>query len=606
MQKNDLIRVNSSIYRVIAIKDNKVLVIDTLSLTMPKWVDISMCDRYESIENSALVEITKVSIPDIESLSQEQMKIMHNRFTLIAPILSCIEDDAMRSLLINETASKHNVTKQTVRKYLCLYLVYQNITVLSPTKKEPSTALTTDEKNFRYALNKYFYTRYKHTLTTTYLYLLRDKYTDEKGELLQGYPSFRKFQYFYQKNKNQQTYYISRDGLTNYQRNHRPLLGNSVRDFAPNVGVGMLDSTICDIYLVNESKEVVGRPIFTACIDGYSGMCLGYYLGWEGGVYSIKELLLNVVTDKAEHCKKKGIAIDKGAWDCSELPATLVTDMGSEYKSESVEHLTELGVSVVNLNPYRPDLKSSVEKFFDIVQNFYKPHLKGKGVIESDFQERGGRDYRLDACLTLREFEQILIRCILHYNNHRVIDFPFTKEMMDNGVKPYSSSLWSWGRRSIASNLIPIDKQTLSLCLLPRTKGIFTRRGLMVNKLRYKAKGFTNDFLKGGDCLVAYNPDNVGVVWLVRNGEYIAFTLISSTYKEMTIDEVDLLENQYKEILGNARTDSMQARLDLMESIEVIAKPSSTMATKTVKNIRETRAKETKKTHKENMVGNTI
>ena len=208
MQKNDLIRVNSSIYRVLAIKDDKVLVIDAISLAMPKWVDISMCDGYEKIENSALVEITKVSIPKIETLSQEQMKIMHNRFTLIAPILSCIEDDAMRSFLINETASKHNVTKQTIRKYLCLYLAYQNITVLAPTKKEPSTALTTDEKNFRWALNKYFYTRFKNTLKTTYLYLLRDKYTDENGELIQGYPTFRQFQYYYHKNKKYQTYYI--------------------------------------------------------------------------------------------------------------------------------------------------------------------------------------------------------------------------------------------------------------------------------------------------------------------------------------------------------------------------------------------------------------
>ena len=587
-------------------KENSVLIIDTLSLNMPKWVDISMCDGCEKMENDKLIEITKREIPAIETLSQEQMKIMHKRFTLIAPILSCIEDDTMRFLLINETASKHNLTKQTIRKYLCLYLAYPNITVLAPMKKEPCTALTTDEKNFRYALNKYFYTRCKNSLKTTYLYLLRDKYTDEKRELIQGYPTFRQFQYFYTKHKNYQTYYISRDGLTNYQRNNRPLLGDSVRDFAPNVGVGMLDSTICDIYLVNESKEVVGRPILAACIDGYSGMCLGYYLGWEGGVYSIRELLLNVISDKVEHCQKKGLSIDKDAWDCLQLPATLVTDMGSEYKSESVEHLTELGVSIVNLNPYRPDLKSSVEKFFDVIQNLYKPHLKGKGVIEPDFQERGGHDYRQDACLSLREFEQIIIKCILYYNNHRVVNFSFTKEMIENGLKPYSSSLWSWGRKSPASNLISVDKQTLSLCLLPRTQGKFSRRGLIVNKLRYKAEGFTEDFLKGGECIVAYNPDNVGVVWLVRNGEYIAFTLISSNYNEMSIHEVDSLENQHKAIINEAKKNSAQARLGLLESIEVIAKKTSTIRIPKVKDIRETRAKETKKAHKENMVEDTI
>jgi hypothetical protein len=178
--------------------------------------------------------------------------------------------------------------------------------------------------------------------------------------------------------------------------------------------------------------------------------------------------------------------------------------------------------------------------------------------------------------------------------------------MIENGLKPYSSSLWSWGRKSPASNLISVDKQTLSLCLLPRTQGKFSRRGLIVNKLRYKAEGFTEDFLKGGECIVAYNPDNVWVVWLVRNGEYIAFTLISSNYNEMSIHEVDSLENQHKAIISEAKKNSAQARLGLLESIEVIAKKTSTIRIPKVKDIRETRAKETKKAHKENMVEDTI
>ncbi len=41
-----------------------------------------------------------------------------------------------------------------------------------------------------------------------------------------------------------------------YQKNHRPLLGDGVQEFAPNVGFGMLDSTICDIYLVNDAGKL--------------------------------------------------------------------------------------------------------------------------------------------------------------------------------------------------------------------------------------------------------------------------------------------------------------------------------------------------------------
>jgi uncharacterized protein YnzC (UPF0291/DUF896 family) len=365
---------------------------------MPIWVPFR---DYPTITLEELLSATNQVIPIIEELTQEQMKVMHQRFTMIAPILSYVADEHMRLRLIEDMAERHKVTKQTIRKYLCLYLAFPNITILAPFKKEPTKALTEDEKNYRWALNKYYYTRYKHSLKTTYLYMVKDKYTDANGELVQPHPTFRQFQYYYSKHKNLQTQYISRDGLTHYQRNNRPLLGVGVREFAPHIGIGMLDSTICDIYLVNGIGEVVGRPIITACIDAFSGLCMGYYLGFEGGMNSLRGLMLNVISDKVEHCKGLGIAINKKDWDCTELPATLVTDMGAEYKSENFGQLTDLGVSMINLNPYRPDLKSVVEKFFDCIQELYKPMLKGKGVIEPDFQERGARDYRKDACLTL-------------------------------------------------------------------------------------------------------------------------------------------------------------------------------------------------------------
>ena len=88
-----------------------------------------------------------------------------------------------------------------------------------------------------------------------------------------------------------QAFYISRDGLSNYQRNKRPLLGDGVQEFAPAVGTGLLDSTVCDIYLIDETNSLVGRPILTVCIDAYSSFCYGYALTWEGGIYSLKVLM---------------------------------------------------------------------------------------------------------------------------------------------------------------------------------------------------------------------------------------------------------------------------------------------------------------------------
>ena len=87
--------------------------------------------------------------------------------------------------------------------------------------------------------------------------------------------------------------------------------------------------------------------------------------------------MLNIISDKVSWCSRFGISIHREDWDCSMLPATFITDMGSEYTSENFEQIAELGVKVVNLPSYRPELKGLIEKFFDLVQENYKKHLPG-------------------------------------------------------------------------------------------------------------------------------------------------------------------------------------------------------------------------------------
>ena len=280
-----------------------------------------------------------------------------------------------------------------------------------------------------------------------YTMMLKEKYCNALGVLAEEYPSYYQFRYFYRKPRNLQNFYISRDGLKNYQRNNRPLTGEGVQEFAPAVGTGMFDATVCDIYLVNDAGSLVGRLILTACVDAYSGLCCGYFLLWEGGVYSLRGLMLNIIADKVGRCQNYGISIQKEDWDCDMLPAMFVTDMGSEYTSATFEQIAELGVRVVNLPSYRPELKGLVEKFFDLIQESYKKHLKGKGVIEPDYQERGAHDYRKDACLTMTDFERIILHCIIYYNSQRIIEsFPYTEDMIAAQVKPYVSQIWNWGK----------------------------------------------------------------------------------------------------------------------------------------------------------------
>lgn len=485
-----------------------------------------------------------------------------------------------------------------------MYLTYMDMTVFAPRKKSDNTELTQDKKNMRWALNKFFYTTAKQSLTTAYTMMLKEKYCNKMGVLMDTYPSFYQFRYFYRKTKKMQNFFISRDGLKSYQRNNRPLTGEGVQEFAPAVGVGMLDATICDIYLVNDTGNLVGRPILTACIDAYSGLCCGYALSWEGGVYSLRGLMLNIISDKSAWCKKFGIALKSDDWSCDKLPATLVTDMGSEYKSENFEQIAELGVKVINLPSYRPELKGLVEKFFDVVQDTYKKHLKGKGVIEPDYQERGAHDYRKDACLTMVNFEKIILHCIIYYNSGRIIEnFPYTEAMVQADVKPYASCIWNWGKSQMGANLIDVEAKELILTLLPRTTGKFSRFGLKVNKMRYHCEGHTEQYLKGGEVTAAYNSEDVTSVWLLEKGIYTEFNIIESRFEGKDLTVVQEMQTAQRTMTRGVERDNLQAQIDLARHIETIAGAVRSSSEVSIKNIRDTRKREQSKHHRDYMKG---
>lgn len=604
MKKNDLVRVNAKIYRILKLSEQEVLVIDCMKLTMPQWIEAASIPDAETITDEELCSLTDCHIPDIDELLPADRATAHKRFTLISGILPVIGDKNERSKEIAKASEQNAISKQSTRSYLCLYLAYQNIAALAPKKVMHERPLTDMEKEMRWGLNKFFYTKNRNSLTEAYTMLINAKYTDESGKLLHEYPSIHQFRYFYRKTRKMQNYYISRDGLKDYQRNSRPLTGDGVQEYANHVGIGMLDSTVCDIYLVNDAGQLVGRPLFAAAVDAYSGLCMGYTLTWEGGVYSLKALTASIMCNKVEHCLKYGITIDKDEWDVSMLPGTMVTDKGSEYVSENFEQMTELGITLIDLPSFRPELKGVVEKFFDLIQESFKPYLKGKGVIEPDFQERGSHDYRKDACLTLRDFEAVLIRCILFYNNNRIVEnYPFTEDMLASGIKPYSRDIWNYGKSQPFADLIDVSYSDVMMTLLPRTTGSYTRYGLKVNKLRYHCEGYTEKYLTGGDVIVAYNPDDVSAVWTLDKGIYIKFSLIESRFEGRTLAEVEEMKALQRQIVRNETQENLQAKIDLAQHIQTITERKSSNGMTEIKGATNVRRKERRKSHRDFMKG---
>ena len=585
MNVNDLFTQHGSIFRLLGASGDKALIINCLEKKMPYWVNMETIQDSELTTQEHLLERLNVNLPPYDSLTQEKRKTIHEKYGSISLILPFISQEPERNSSIEICSQKFCLSKGTIRNRLCSYLIVQDIRIFLSTQKKLHKELSDDEKNFRWALNKYYYNSIKMSLKETYRRMIKDKYCDDNGKILSTKPSFRQFSYYYYKTVTQENLIISREGKGNFLRNHRVMLGSGIRDFCPTIGYGMFDSTICDIFLVNDKGELLGRPILTACVDGYTSMCLGYYVGFKGGVTSLTKLLGNICTDKQVHCKKFGIEIQKEDWDCNQLPHKFITDKGREYVSETFSQITDLGVEIINLPPYRPDLKSGVEKFFDIVQGYYKKDLASKGVIFEDYQERGGKDYRKNATFTLEEFEKILLLCIIKYNTKRIIDLPY--ETIDD-VLPFSSTLWNHCLVSQQNNLISTTLEQLELTLLPRTIGTFKRKGLIVNGLRYKNLKYTEKYLSGGTTVVSYNPHNVSKVWVIQEGNYEEFQIIEEFFEGMDLESVKLL--QKKKIQNERQVEDMalQGSVDLSRELEIISK-LHTSSEPSLENVRQNR-----------------
>ena len=211
-------------------------------------------------------------------------------------------------------------------------------------------------------------------------------------------------------------------------------------------------------------------------------------------------------------------------------------------------------------------------------------------------------DYRKDACLTMMDFEKIILHCMIYYNSQRIIEnFPYTEAMIADKVKPYASCIWEWGKSLIGANLIGVDSRGLMLTLLPRTTGKFGRTGLKVNKLRYHCEGYTEQYLSGGTVTVVYNPEDVTSVWVVENGLYVEFILIESRFKGRDLIGVQELQTGQRTMTKNEMRNNLQAQINLAQHIEAIANNACGHSDVHMKNIRNTRKKEQMKNHQDYM-----
>ncbi|MBD2020634.1 transposase family protein [Leptolyngbya sp. FACHB-36] len=174
--------------------------------------------------------------------------------------------------------------------------------------------------------------------------------------------------------------------------------------------VWQVDHTRADVLVVDQSGGILGRPWLTIVIDTYSRCIMGMHLGFDAPSASVVCLALRHAILPKQYSSAYEL---QGSWGTYGLPQYLYTDRGKDFRSQHLQQVaTELGI-VPCLRP-KPSDGGIVERPFGTFNTQFFSTLPS--YVSSNVETRLPVA-EAEACFTLMQLEQLLVRYIVdHYN----------------------------------------------------------------------------------------------------------------------------------------------------------------------------------------------
>ena len=494
---------------------------------------------------------------------------------------------------------------------------------------EPGLNITENvRKIFRVAVTRYYVTNKKFTLRGAYDQMITDFFCErvigpETSRVthvpsadvsVSGFPSFGQFLYWLEQDADRLDIKRQRMRPRIYDKDLRGLLGTSNAEVWGPGARYQIDATIADVYLVSrfDRHKIIGRPVLYIVIDVFSRMIVGIYVGLEGPSWvGAMMALANTAADKVAFCQRFGRDITAEEWPCRHLPSTLLGDRG-EIEGRMIETLiNNFNVIVENAAAYRADWKGIVEQRFRLLPAKFKPYVPG--YIETDFRARGGNDYRLDAVLDLDQFTQVIIECVLYYNNHHEIKrYDRDSDLAADRVLAVPSDLWEWGIANRSGSLRAYPEEHVRFSLLPVDDATVTLNGIRLRGVFYtcqkalEERWFDRARQRGTwKVKVSYDPRNLDEIYLhdeqaPQQFQTCSMTERSRAFHDASLWELGQLQAIEKHQSANHQPKQQRAVADLAASIEGIVseasqlkgEPTTQSAASRTKNIRTNRAEE--------------
>ena len=309
-------------------------------------------------------------------------------------------------------------------------------------------------------------------------------------------PTLNQLGYYVREKYPEHTRHRLRFGERVYVGSGRPLLGRADGDVVCAGDRFETGPTIADVYLVSEHDPlaIVGRPVVYAAIDAHSRLIVAVYVGFEGPSWvGAMMCLINMVTPKVRFCADRGIEINELDWPSHLAPAQIVADKGELMSVRLGKRIvSELGITMSQVTAFRGDLKGLIERRHRTLPTMWKPYAPG--YVEADHGVRGSRDYRLDAALTLPEFEQMVLRSTIIHNTSPVRGVRIDAEMVRANLTSAPVDRWLWSLENHGHRLHALTPEKVALEVMPQETARVTAQGVV---------------FKGGfyDCELARNEE---------------------------------------------------------------------------------------------------
>ncbi|WP_027720827.1 Mu transposase C-terminal domain-containing protein [Maridesulfovibrio zosterae] len=552
---NEVLKYEENLFRVLQIFPEQLVWID---IDDPKVFPVIMLIRelHAALEEGVLLRtedpFAQLAFENPESGSSAQ-KRRDKSYDLIKEIVTNSNSylPKVRSEYINKIVADGRATKRTI--YLNLRKYWQRGQTPNallpdykksggkgkkrkangkklgrPRKYAPGIGVVVDEqveRFFRMAVDRYLLKDKGISLAYAYrrcLKLYKNYFPDiPESEV----PTKRQLQHFYSREYSQVQKLKKRTTAIEYIKDVRPLKGTANSNVLGPGSRFEIDATIADIYLVSDSDRgnIVGRPVIYMVIDVFSRMVAGFYVGFESPSYAAAmQALAIAMTDKVELCKQLGFEdITYEQWPVVGLPNAILADRG-ELLGHQIESLeSSFAVRIENAPPYRGDAKGIVERSFKTLQADFKPFAPG--VVEKTLvKKRGGKDYRLDAKLSVSEFKKIILSSVLYHNRFHLLSKYDRDVDMPADLEMTPLSLWNWGIQNRTGRLRVASEDALRISLLPRVKATVSELGISVFGVYYTSSELmksgwmhrSKDVRRPVGLYAAYDPASAAHIYL--------------------------------------------------------------------------------------------